>query len=227
MAISLLEKLNLLLKPLILLNKFSTLDLDLVSVLDCVVNQVEPVVGTSPFLLDNSHVFAKCLLRVLQLSLESLVLLFAHHLIVRLLEGYFTTQVLNFSVRLGLDARDLLLFSGSPDLVEVAEECVHEVLGYVRCAPASEVVRQAECLLWDPLVSVLVPETLFSVSCICDSARFLPGLLVWRRGLILRGRGVHVAHTGATVKGELCEVAVLFGLREEGEETSVFGPVCF
>lgn len=121
---------------------------------------------------------------------------------------------MDFAISFRLDARGLLLLTGSPDFVQVTKKCVHEVLGDIGCAPIAEVVSHSESFLWDPLITVLVTETLPRVGRVCDRARFLPGLLV-RRGSLLGGVcGVHIAHTRPTVDCKLSEVAVLWRLGE-------------
>ena len=90
------------------------------------IDEVEPIVWTISLLLNHCDVFAEGLLCVLQLSFQALDILLMHHLLVRLLECDFSTQVLHFTVSLGFYARDLLLFSSPPDFIEITEQCVHK-----------------------------------------------------------------------------------------------------
>ena len=92
------------------------------------VDQIESVVWAISLLLNDCHVLSQCLLGILELGLESLDVLLVHHLVIRLLECHLSPQVLDLSVSIGLYARDLLLLSLVPDLIQITEQGGHECL---------------------------------------------------------------------------------------------------
>ena len=114
------------LEPFVLFLEATALNLNLICVAHCSVDQIEAVVGPIAFLLDNGDVLAQCLLGILKLTLQALHILLLHHLLVRLFEGNFSSQVLDFPISLRLYARDLFLLTSSPYFVEVAEQRIHE-----------------------------------------------------------------------------------------------------
>ena len=114
-----------LLESLVLLLQAAAFNLDLIGIAHCVVNQVESVVRPVTLLLDYGNVFSQRLLGVLELMLQPFDILLMHYLLIRLFKSNFASEILHLAVRIGLDPRDLLLFPGSPDFVQITEKGVH------------------------------------------------------------------------------------------------------
>ena len=83
------------------------------------VHQVEAIVGTISLLLDDSNILAEGLLCVFQLRLQPFDVLFVHHLLIRLFECHFASQVLHFTVRFRFYTRDLFLLASPPDFIKI------------------------------------------------------------------------------------------------------------
>lgn len=213
-ANTLLELCNPLLESFVFFQELAPLHLYLIRVPHSCVDEVEAEVRAGSLLLNHGNILAKGLLGVLELSLQAFGFLFVHHLLVGLFVGDFAAKVLNFAVSFRLDPRYLLLFAGSPDLVEIAKQCVHQIFRDIGSAPVAEVMSHSEGLLWDPLVTVLISKTLSWIGSVRDLAWLLSTLLVWRRGLLSGVSSVHIADTNTTVDCKLREVAILGCLRQ-------------
>ena len=182
--------------------------MDLIGIAHCVINQVESVVRPVTLLLDYGNVFSQRLLGVLELMLQPFDILLMHYLLIRLFKRNFASEILHLAVSIRFDPRDLLLFPGSPDFVQITEKGVHQSLGDIRSAPVAEVVRHTVCLIWDPLITILVPKALTCVS-ITRLPILLPRILVRRWCFISRLVCVHISHTCPRVDRKLRKILIL------------------
>ena len=138
-----------------------------------------------------------------------------HHLLVWLLKGDLTAQVLHFAVGLGLYARDLLLFTSSPDFVQITEQSVHECFRDIGGTSIAEVVGNSICFIWDPFIAIFITEPLVRISCVSDFAWFLANL-IRRWGLFSWISSIHVPDTRSIIHCELCKLVILRRLSQEG-----------
>ena len=97
-----------------------------VSVLHCLIDQLQPVVWTIFLIFDAGYILAERLLRIFQLAFESLDVRVFDHLIIGLLVSNSPSERLYFMIGLALNTGDLLFLAKAPNLVDVLEEGIHE-----------------------------------------------------------------------------------------------------
>lgn len=92
----------------------------------------------------------------MNLSFESLLILFGRHFVKAGPEGQLPFQSVDLLVCLLLDSCDLLPLPFPVDLVQVSQKVVHQVEGKLIAVPRFEVMGQAVSIVGDPVVVVCV-----------------------------------------------------------------------